>query len=132
MALGQSLGVYDSGGRRGRGRGKVPQGAVLLDHAAVLARSVRSLDNVRSLLNFTRCILHSDIFVSVCCGALATGGSCERVLAVADWCAGVCGGVSVGTERVVPSIAQGHRVATCIAQGHGPLPEGLARTPSLL
>lgn len=50
MAFGQPLGVCDGwGGRRGgdrRGRGKGPQGAVLFEHTAVLARSVRSLDDM--------------------------------------------------------------------------------------
>lgn len=135
VVFGQPLGIDD--GRGGRGSGgwlKVPQGAVLLDHATVLARPVRSLDNMRPLLlllNFTLCVLHCVIF-SVCCRAVATGCSCERVLAAADWRADVWRGTSVGTQRMVPSVAEGQRVTTCIAQGHGPLPAGLVRTLSLL
>lgn len=136
VVFGQPLGIYGGeGGGGSGGRLKVPQGAVLFDHATILARSVRPLDNVGSLLlllNFTLCIPHCDIFVSMCCGAVTTRGSCERVLAAADWCADVRGGTAVGTQRMVPSVAEGQRVAACITQGHGPFPAGLVRTLSLL
>lgn len=72
--------------------GKVPQGAVLFDHAPILALSVRSLDFVQMmvlLLNFTRRIVQYDIFLSICCGGVTSRGSCERVLAIANWCASV-------------------------------------------
>lgn len=94
VAFGQPLGVCDGRGGRGDGGGRqVPQGPVLFDHAAILARPVGSLGNVRSLLLrlrwFARCILHCDVFLSVCCRGVSTAGCCQRVLAVADWCAGV-------------------------------------------
>lgn len=88
VAFGQPLGVCDSEGGRGSGGwGEVPQGAVLFDHAAVLARLVCSLDDERSLLlllHLSHCILNCNIFIPIRCEAVTTAGSCERVLAIAD------------------------------------------------
>lgn len=137
VACGQPLGVCDGrwGGSGSRGWEKSPQGTVLFDHAAILALAwpVRPLYNVGPLLlllNCTRHILPHE--VSIGCRAVTTRGHWERVLAVADWSAGVWRGISIGTRWTVPSVAEGKRVATCIAQGHGPFPVGLTRTLSLL
>lgn len=94
VARGQSLGVCDDGwgGSGGGGWGKSPQGAVLFDYAAILAlaRPVRPLDNLEPLLLLLTCTCHilpHDI--SSRHRAVTTRGCCERVLATADWCAGV-------------------------------------------
>lgn len=136
VPLGQPLGVCDSwGGRGGGGLGEVPQGAVLFDHPSVLARSICPLDGERPLLlllHFRQPILECNIVISICCEAVTVAGGCEGVLPVADWWTCVRRGVSIGTERMVPSITEGQRVAARITQGHGPLPAGLAGTLSLL
>lgn len=138
VVFGRSLRVSDDwGGRGAGGRGEVPQGAVLFDQAAILTliRPVCLRDHVRPLLlllSYTSRILPDGVFVSVGCGTVAARGRCERVLAFADRCAGAGGGTSIDAKRTVPSVAEHQRVSTRIAQGHSPLPAGLARTASLL
>lgn len=134
VAFGQPLGVCN--GCRGSSKrrwGKIPQGAILFDFTTilVLAWSVCPLYNIWPLLllrNITHCILPHDIFMSISWKAVSARGCCERVLAVADWCASV----STGAKMTLPYTVQCWRVTTCHIQGHDPLPAGLARTLSLL